>query len=91
MAGHCGWAAAQAQSGPTVGDHAVRLCGNTTADEAGPRLRTWLPKRSPSTRPGVTSVVSLAAVLSSFFLSSSSCSSSLMLSSSTLGQKSPSK
>lgn len=36
MAGHCGWAAAQAQSGPTVGDHAVRLCGNTTADEAGP-------------------------------------------------------
>lgn len=49
----------------------------------------------PWTQPGpprcLTSVVSLAAVLSSFFLSSSSCSSSLMLSSSTLGQKSPSK
>ena len=59
--------------------------------------RGWPPaedlaaEAQPQRAAGVTSVVSLAAVLSSFFLSSSSCSSSLMLSSSTLGQKSPSK
>lgn len=39
----------------------------------------------------LTSVLSLEVLFSSLFRSSSSCSSSLILSSSTLGQKSPSK